>query len=273
MKLAVFGGIYGNLTALSACFAFAEHLGAEGYAFLGDLVGECPDPSAVVQLIGQTKAEHPCYFVRGECEEMLIAHKKSPSVELSGSLQYTFDNLSEQEFDFIASMPKTARIEIDNCPPIQMCYGSPASLNDTLFPGSERADVALRNLDANTLLASHLQMQFRYESGGKQLINPGVIGMHNNHQTKAQFALLDCVTGRWTARMLNVDYDREAELARFDGCDIGGMRTVLVRRSIGLGENRIGECLSLAQKLAQVDKNSAVDETYWETSAKQLGLI
>jgi hypothetical protein len=39
MKLALFADIHSNLEAITACIAHAQGLGADRYAFLGDLVG------------------------------------------------------------------------------------------------------------------------------------------------------------------------------------------------------------------------------------------
>src|SRR6266516_933446 len=51
MKLALFADIHSNLEALTACLAHAQTLGADRYAFLGDLVGYGADPVAVIDLI------------------------------------------------------------------------------------------------------------------------------------------------------------------------------------------------------------------------------
>ena len=51
MKLALFADIHSNLEALTACLAHAGAIGADRYAFLGDLVGYGADPVAVLELI------------------------------------------------------------------------------------------------------------------------------------------------------------------------------------------------------------------------------
>ena len=64
MKLALFADIHSNLEAITACLAHAQALGAERYAFLGDLVGYGADPGAVLDLIasGFFEPEHPEIF-------------------------------------------------------------------------------------------------------------------------------------------------------------------------------------------------------------------
>ena len=51
MKLALFADIHSNLEAITACLEHANALGANRYAFLGDLVGYGADPVAVLDLI------------------------------------------------------------------------------------------------------------------------------------------------------------------------------------------------------------------------------
>ena len=51
MKLALFADIHSNLEAITACLEHAQALGADRYAFLGDLVGYGADPVAVLDLI------------------------------------------------------------------------------------------------------------------------------------------------------------------------------------------------------------------------------
>ena len=53
MKWALFADVHGNLEAITACLEHARALGAQRYAFLGDLVGYGADPVAVLDLIEQ----------------------------------------------------------------------------------------------------------------------------------------------------------------------------------------------------------------------------
>ena len=57
MKLALFADIHSNLEAITACIAHAQALGADRYAFLGDLVGYGADPVAVLDLIERYAAD------------------------------------------------------------------------------------------------------------------------------------------------------------------------------------------------------------------------
>src|SRR6266545_1757440 len=45
MKIALLADLHANLAAVQACLAHARSQGAQGYAFLGDLVGYGPEPA------------------------------------------------------------------------------------------------------------------------------------------------------------------------------------------------------------------------------------
>lgn len=280
MRIAVFSDIHSNLSALTASLAYARHLGAEGFAFLGDLISDGPDPHAVLDALRDLAASKPCWFVRGNREEYQLAHRKNPSGDWEdftchGSLLYTYQRLTEDDFAFLASMPMTNRIEVPGCPPVLMCHATPSSTKDAIFPGTEAADKLLRSTQEPVVLTGHCHLQYRYEARGKQLVNPGAIGIHANGQPRAQFAMIRCEDGRWIARMLNVEYDRLAELKRYEGSgllEMGGVYTRGVVNSIRTGHDRIQEILGLARQLSRLEDPLPVPEPYWEAAAKQLGI-
>lgn len=281
MKIAVISDIHSNLTALNTCLAYAKHLGAEGYAFLGDIVTDGPDPHALLEQLRALQKVSPCWFVLGNREAYLMRHRDNPNdgwkpSAQTGALLYTYQQLTDEDRRFLFAMPISERLEIEGCPPIRMCHASPTDTTDLFYPGAERADQVLRGIGESTLLSGHSHMQFRYESGGKQLINPGSLGIHDRSMTKAQFALIDCEQGRWNARLLNIEYDRAAELGRYEGSgldEMSGVYAKLIKLSISTGRNRVIECLHLAQSLAQAGKDAVVDDSYWDAAAKQMGVI
>ena len=281
MRIAVFSDIHSNLSAFQSAVAYALHLGTDGFAFLGDLISDNPDPHAVLESIRGLAAQKPCWFVRGNREESLLNHHKnrgtdawSPS-QRYGSMLYTYENLSPQDLEFMASMPDCATIHTENCPPIFMCHAAPQDTKAIIYPGSDAADRLLKQQDATTVLTGHTHLQYRYEASGKQLINPGAIGTHANGQVRAQFALLRCEEGRWIARLLNVEYNNIAELRRFEGSGLieqGGVYTRIVMHSLRTGISYAQECIDLARKLAQLDEHELLFDAYLEAAAKQLGV-
>lgn len=283
MKLAVFSDIHANLTAFRACVAFADHLGAEGYILLGDYVSDCPDPHETLELIRQMEQRKPCHMVYGNREQYLFNHEADPDGDdwcvssQTGSLLYTYRHLTAGDFRMLHEMPRKARIEFPGCAPILACHGAPDSINQLVYPGTRDADKLLKNLQEAVLLVGHCHIQYRYEAFGKQLINPGSLGMPMSPGlTKAQFAMLTDQDGRWQARMLNVPYDSREELDRFDKSSLGEMGlmwTKAVRRQIQYGGNMTYDLRKLADRIAQEMDLTGTPEVCWEEAARRLELV
>jgi putative phosphoesterase len=283
MKLAVFSDIHANLTAFQACTAFADHLGAEGYVLLGDYVTDCPDPHATLEHLRGMIARKPCHMVYGNREQYLFDYAADPgkggwsASSPTGSLLYTYEHLTPEDWQLLRDMPRKKRIEIPGCAPILACHGSPDSVNQLVYPGTREADRLLKSLEEAVLLLGHSHVQYRYEAYGKQLVNPGSLGMPMSAgMTKAQFAMLTDKGGRWQARMLNVPYDSREELERFDNSSLdsmGRMWTRAVRRQIQFGDNTTSELRRLADRIAQEMDLTGTPEICWEEAARRLELI
>ena len=101
MKLALFADIHSNLEAITACLAQARALGAERYAFLGDLVGYGADPVAVLDLI-EEHAAAGAVVVLGNHDAAALGH---PVGGLTGSaleaVEWTRRQLGENARAFV----------------------------------------------------------------------------------------------------------------------------------------------------------------------------
>jgi diadenosine tetraphosphatase ApaH/serine/threonine PP2A family protein phosphatase len=109
MKIAVLADIHGNLEALRACLAHAEHEGAGLYVFLGDLVGYGADPVACLGLLAEHAAKG-ALLVRGNHDEAALGGLCENMNFIAREATYwTRAQLGRSERDFLASLPYTAR--------------------------------------------------------------------------------------------------------------------------------------------------------------------
>src|SRR5471030_1560408 len=100
LKLALFADVHSNLEAISACLAHARALGAQRYAFLGDLVGYGADPVAVLDLI-ELYAADGAVVVLGNHDAAAIGRKVdflSPNAE--AAITWTQAQLGEKQHSF-----------------------------------------------------------------------------------------------------------------------------------------------------------------------------
>jgi len=111
MKLALFADIHSNLEAITACLAHAQALGADRYAFVGDLVGYGADPMAVLELVEQHAADG-AVVVLGNHD---AAAAGRPAGQMNDSarsaIDWTRTQLGERQRAFLEALPLTARID------------------------------------------------------------------------------------------------------------------------------------------------------------------
>lgn len=109
MKLALFADLHGNLEAIIACLAHARALGADRYAFLGDLVGYGADPVAVLDLIEDYAADG-AFVVRGNHDDAALGtgiEQLNPNAQVA--IHWTRTQLGDRQQAFLAGLPYVAR--------------------------------------------------------------------------------------------------------------------------------------------------------------------
>lgn len=109
MKLALFADVHSNLEAMTACLVHARALGAQRYAFLGDLIGYGADPVAVLDLIEQYAADG-AVVVLGNHDEAAIGRGTdvlNPSAQ--ASIIWTQAQLGGKQRAFLAKLPLSVR--------------------------------------------------------------------------------------------------------------------------------------------------------------------
>lgn len=110
MRLALFADIHSNLEALQACLDHARRGGADGFAFLGDLVGYGADPEAVLEIVAE-HARAGAVVVRGNHDEAVVDEEKS--LEMNGAAAdaaaWTRRRLSDAWRVYLAGLPLVQR--------------------------------------------------------------------------------------------------------------------------------------------------------------------
>jgi Calcineurin-like phosphoesterase len=109
MKLALFADIHSNLEAFTACMAHAQALGADRYAFLGDLVGYGADPVAVLNLIEQHAAKGAVAILGNHDAAALGRPDDSLNSSAQAAIAWTQTQLGERQRAFLAGLPLTVR--------------------------------------------------------------------------------------------------------------------------------------------------------------------
>ncbi len=105
MLTALLTDIHGNLEALSACIDHARRLGAERYAFLGDLVGYGADPGPVVDVVRASVA-HGATAVLGNHDQAVTQQlRPSMTADARRVIEWTRAQLDAVQLAFLGGLP------------------------------------------------------------------------------------------------------------------------------------------------------------------------
>jgi diadenosine tetraphosphatase ApaH/serine/threonine PP2A family protein phosphatase len=161
VKLALFADIHANLEALEACLAHANALGAQRYAFLGDLVGYGADPVAVLDLIARYAADG-AVVVLGNHDALTIGSSRDDlNANARAAIAWTQRQLGEKQRGFLASLPLTVRQE-----DILFVHASAAVPSAwTYVSGVVEAERSMQASAARFVFCGHVHEQMLYYIG------------------------------------------------------------------------------------------------------------
>jgi diadenosine tetraphosphatase ApaH/serine/threonine PP2A family protein phosphatase len=161
MKLALFADVHSNLEAITACLVHARALGAQRYAFLGDLVGYGADPVAVLDLIEKYAADG-AVVVLGNHDEAAVGRSDDIlNANAQAAMSWTQGQLGEKQRAFLENLPLTARDD-----DILFVHASAAVPERwTYITGPEEADECIKAGKANYVFCGHVHEQKLYYTG------------------------------------------------------------------------------------------------------------
>ncbi len=280
MRIAAIGDIHSNHTALETALGWVYSHDIDGIVFLGDYVTDCPYPMKTVELLRNIPPEYKTWFIRGNREDYLINYRKEPVGwcygSKTGSLLYTYENLTAEALDWLESMPHTLDIDIDGCDRLFAIHHPPYYEFLQKEPPHDRLQQAAENMTAPVLLCAHSHVPLVYEQDGKLIVNSGPLGMPNQMVTDLRFAVLE-FTDRWRAETISLPYDIEAACAEFEESGLmekAKFWALGVQKIIRTGYNYSVECLDeLHCLLQQYPDKTEFDEDMWEMAARRIGLI
>ena len=276
MRIAIFSDIHSNTPALKACFREAERQKAELWLFLGDYVSDCAYPERTMELVYNAMREHDCRLIKGNREEYLLNHRKNGSDwqygSTTGSLLYTYENLTDEDMLFFEKLPITDVVEVDGMDTIRICHGSPYKSREKVEAGNGMAEKLLRRIEESVLLGGHSHKQFFEYFDGKLYVNPGSVGVPTSGTTQAEMAFLESDGCHWKPKLVHVPYAVEETVREIEEADLP-KRTLVwascVIQCLRTGKNYPIKCLDLAEKLA----GGVPQNEHYVQAAKELGII
>jgi diadenosine tetraphosphatase ApaH/serine/threonine PP2A family protein phosphatase len=217
-RIAVFGGVYGNASALAAVLADARARDAEALFCLGDLGGFGPRPERVVPLLRQ----HGVRVLRGNYDEAVAAGASDCGCGYSDprdnhyariSYAYTVAHTPAAHRAWLGALPGTLRTTLGPHR-VLMCHGSPRRINEFLWE-STTPDGLLRRLlgehGADVLLCTHTGIKWHraLDGGGAHAVNVGAVGRPENDGTPRVWYTLLTAAPDLDVEFVPVAYDHE----------------------------------------------------------------
>ncbi len=284
MKIAVIGDIHSNHIALETCIRHALDRNVDEFLFLGDYISDCPYPQKTMKVIYEMREKYRCFFIRGNREDYMLNHRKNPEnnwtyCSASGNLLYTYENLSEKDFDFYEKMDIHGIYHKEGYPSFRYCHGSLTSSTELLLPENENLESFMKNLDVDLLISGHTHIQESRMYGNKKLIHPGSAGVPWHYGGKSQYMILHGTDNEWKEEFFQLEYDVDAVKKEFETSGLAEKSfywAKLVLHNLYTGKDYTTPCLQLAIKLCKEAEENVnwpdISEKYWKMAAETFGI-
>lgn len=272
MRLTVLSDIHSNYYALNACLSWIRENEIDGIVCLGDYVGDCAYPQKTMELLYQAKAQYRSWLICGN-RDRLLANGEIPAY--LESMRYTYENLSKEDLAFLASMSLSAEIQIEGYPMFSISHGDFHNEREELSPESEAMQKLLSEMKGTVHFCGHTHISFIYEKDGKQVVNPGSVGVPQDGTPQAKMAVMESDGGRWNVNLISVDYDVEKTVEEihtsglFERAEAFSRSVIATMRT---GHDYRKECLKLVRSYEAADGGEIGQPAFWLRAADELGI-
>lgn len=182
MRIAALYDIHGNLPALEAVLDDVRRARVERIVVGGDVV---PGPMVRETLGRLRELDVPVDYLYGNCERAVLAEREGRDsgyklpADARATVRWTATYLDAAEAAFLATWPKTVRIDIDGIGAVLFCHGTPRDENE-IFTNLTPEDIVEPMFDGVTaplVVCGHTHMQFDRTIGRTRIVNAGSVGM------------------------------------------------------------------------------------------------
>jgi putative phosphoesterase len=178
-SVAVLSDIHGVLPALEAVLAEPAVVGAERIVLTGDIAAG-PQPVAVLERLlglGDRVA-----WVRGNADRELVSLARGGGTDIPDPIApWAAKQLRPDQVELLAGLPHPVTLAVDGFGDVVFCHGTPRDDNEVVLVDTrlDRWAEALAELseDVRTVVCGHTHMPFVRLAHGRQIVNPGSVGM------------------------------------------------------------------------------------------------
>jgi protein phosphatase len=220
--------IHGNIEALNAVM---DSVKFDEVVCLGDLVDYGPDPFACIDRI----RKNDIATIKGNHDNAVALHvdcgcgyKYKHLSEVTR--EYTWSKITENDEDFLASLPLSLEKEIDGIKFI-FTHGSPASFFDYIYPDieNEKLEKLTSGLAQDYLVVGHTHKPMVLRAPNITILNPGSVGQPRDNDPRASCMAFDTESKKAEIIRLNYDIDTTCEKIRDSMPHAGELEAILRR--------------------------------------------
>ena len=182
MRTALLYDVHGNLTALEAALAELEHESVDRVVLGGDYALNGPEPAECVDrlraLEGRTAS------LQGNTDRWIVEGRDDAGV------RWTAERLGPDRIAWLAGLP--TRVALDEVGVLAV-HATPRSDEEVLRPDTPADEVRtmLAGVDARLLVCGHTHVQYRRAVDRWTVVNPGSVGLPDDGDVRAAWAVLD----------------------------------------------------------------------------------
>lgn len=190
-SMAVLSDIHGVLPALEAVLAEPDVAGAERLVLTGDIAAG-PQPVEVLDRL--LDLGHRVSWVRGNADREMVTLARGGSTDIPDPIvPWAAAQLCADHVDWLARLPHPVMLNVEGFGDVVFCHGTPRDDNEVVLVDT-RLDRWAEVLAAvpshvHTVVCGHTHMPFLRLAHGRQIINPGSVGMPYG-RSGAHWALL-----------------------------------------------------------------------------------
>jgi len=181
MRIAAIYDIHGNLPALEAVLKEIRRAEVDLVVVGGDVL---PGPMPGETLTCLRDLELPIKLIQGNGDREVLAQRAGMETgaipeKYREVMLWVAQELQAEQEQWIASWPKTIRVESPGLGEVLFCHATPRNDTDlfTRLTPEDRLLPIFENLDVSLVICGHTHMQFDRVIGKLRVVNAGSVGM------------------------------------------------------------------------------------------------
>ncbi|RME96734.1 MAG: metallophosphoesterase, partial [Chloroflexi bacterium] len=219
MKIAVLADIHANFEALQTVAGHVERWQPDYVAVAGDVVNRGPRSPECLRFVQHKQHADGWQVVRGNHEDYVIqwdspdAATSGPKFEIFKLAYWTFEQLNGN-VDALRAMPFQLSLPAPDGSEFRVVHASMINNRTGIFPFTTdeklRQKITAPNQPPPAVLAvGHTHIPLVRHIDGTLVVNAGSVGLPFDGDTRAAYAQLTWRQGRWAAKIIRLDYDRD----------------------------------------------------------------